>query len=423
MPAAPPLLHIPLPSLPQDWSQKPTPYHHLTPITDEDDSELKEFFFGLHVFKSDFESGTSSPSSDSTLVLDDDEEIWNVFTSDKESYDFESQLPPSTVLNIQEMLDEPDVYDSRFGDNHKELNPQAPPFVPTQKALQTLRPPRPPLSSIIRDRVLAASGVSPFPTPPETTRPTASWVAIFQAASSAPANSEILTERATELAHSTFWHPAALAELAQHFCWKASAANSDVARESMAPFAWEVFCALWDAFDEDTAKSFVWHLRESVIGTFKGCWSTAESSKAISYRFTPSEEYIASANWLTAFVGSLFTFNLVHAQHIKMCLSILVHELASLEHITAVSILIEHAGPALWRYPGSVADPVPISRSEPSQEMVHLFLRSFLPKTASLQNGSSVVAKIVVAGTREKDAKVQGVMDILAQWCPDLRAI
>jgi hypothetical protein len=317
------------------------------------------------------------------------------------------------------MLDAPDVYDSRFGNTYKELNPEAAPFIPS---VQLSQPSRLPLSPIIQARVLAASGASALPSPPTPDlKPIASWVTIFHAASiTPPTNPLILAERAVELAHSTFWRPAVLAELAQHFCWKASAANSDVDRESLAPFAWEGYRALWDAYDEDTANSFVWHLRESLIGTFKGCWCTTESTRAISYRFAPSEEYVASATWLTAFIGSLFTFDLIRVQHIKMCLSILVHELCSLEHITAISVLIKYAGPNLWCYPDGVALPIPVITDDPSSEMIHLFLDSFLPKTAKLGNGNSVLARTVEAGTAEKDEKLQEVINILAQWCPDL---
>ncbi|KAF5367325.1 hypothetical protein D9757_010110 [Collybiopsis confluens] len=373
-------------------------------------SELREFFCALHPTRT---SSPSSVSSGSTLALDEDE-IQSIFDLDKESYDFESQLPQSIREMLDDMLDEPDPYDTRFG---KELNPQAAPFIPSA---DLSKPSRAPLPSIIRARVLAESVRPSFPALPKPT-PTPSWIAIFRSGSTAlPTNSTILAERATELAHSNYWHATALAELAQHFCWKASAADSDVIRETMAPFAWQVYRALWDAFSQDTALSFVWHLRESLLGTFKGCWSASDSAKAISYHFTPSEEYVASANWLAAFIGSLFTFDLIHVQHIKWCLSILVHELSSLEHITAISTLIEHAGPELWCYPGGVTDPSPRVTVEPSLEMIHLFLTSFVPKTLNLGNGSSVLARTVTAGTSERDLKVQKIIDLLGYWCTEL---
>lgn len=165
-----------------------------------------------------------------------------------------------------------------------------------------------------------------------------------------------------------------------------------------------------------------------------------ESLKAISYRLTPapSEEYVVSATWLIAFIGDLFAVNLIRVQHIKMCINILIYELGrsgSLEHVTAMSVLVDHAGPKLWCHPGATnsvspalgLEPVPkgiVDESNPDPEMIHLFLRNFLPKTMGLTDGSSVLAKSVRCprGKKEKDAKVQEVMEILAQWCSDLRA-
>jgi len=323
-----------------------------------------------------------------------------------------------------------DTYEVRFGDNHTELNPRAAPFVPSLKGNQLAeaapRPSRQPDCPILEARALACSTAFPLPPiPPAPAKLLAPWLTIFHTASTIPpTNTTALAESAMNLAHCNLWHTDALAELAQHFCWKASAANSDVIRETMAPFAWETYRALGNAFDDDTANSFVWHLRESLLGTFKGCWCSTESTKSISYRFTPSEEYVVSATWLIAFIGDLFNFDLIRVQHIKLCFSILVHELSSLEHITAISVLINHAGPQFWCYPGGMASHMPMAMTkEPSREMIHMFLKSFLPKTVMLQNGSSVLARTVVAGTREKEDKVQEVMNLLAQWCPDLIAI
>ncbi|KAJ3919969.1 hypothetical protein F5877DRAFT_39082, partial [Lentinula edodes] len=106
---------------------------------------------------------------------------------------------------------------------------------------------------------------------------------------------------------------------------------------------------------------------------------------------------------------------------IKMCLNILVHELTSLEHITAISVLIDHAGPRFWCRPGSTLITPSVVTREPSREMIDLFLMNFLPKTTMLQNGSSVLSRTVVAGSDEKDNKVQEILDMVAQWCPDIR--
>ncbi|KAE9391826.1 hypothetical protein BT96DRAFT_925066, partial [Gymnopus androsaceus JB14] len=244
-----PFLHIPLPILPQ---AKPTNNFNQSPLP-INENDLKDFF---HSFKSRSESGTCSPlSSGSERTLVDEESI---FSLDKENYDFESQLPPCTVLNIRDMLDAPDAYDSQFGKDSKELNPHATPFVPSGDKSS-----RPPLSSIIRARVLAASAAFPLP-PSQPVNPTiAPWIPIFYSASLTPPIPStpyraILASYAQDLAHSHFWAEhsnstsdsgSALADLASHFTWKAASpsetSESGVIRETIAPFAWEVFCALF----------------------------------------------------------------------------------------------------------------------------------------------------------------------------------
>lgn len=76
---------------------------------------------------------------------------------------------------------------------------------------------------------------------------------------------------------------------------------------------------------------------------------------------------------------------------------------------------------------------------EPSSEMIHLFLRAFLPKALGVEVGGntdrvrSLWSQNTGTGTgtgmgenlkdhTRRDEAVQEVMEILAQWCPDLRA-
>ena len=76
---------------------------------------------------------------------------------------------------------------------------------------------------------------------------------------------------------------------------------------------------------------------------------------------------------------------------------------------------------------------------EPSSEMIHLFLRAFLPKALGVEVGGntdmarSLWSQDMGTGTgtgmgenlkdhTRRDEAVQEVMEILAQWCPDLRA-
>jgi hypothetical protein len=58
--------------------------------------------------------------------------------------------------------------------------------------------------------------------------------------------------------------------------------------------------------------------------------------------------YVSSALSLAAFIGDLFAYNLLPVSQIHMCLSLLVGDLSSVEHVHAIHLLILHAGSGAW---------------------------------------------------------------------------
>ncbi|KAK7438253.1 hypothetical protein VKT23_018183, partial [Stygiomarasmius scandens] len=186
------------------------------------------------------------------------------------------------------------------------------------------------------------------------------------------------------------------------------------------PFAAEVHQQLHLANDEETADSFVWLLKESVLGTFKATWHASESPKAISYHLTPPDSFIESGIALVSFIGDLFRARLFDEPQIALCLSILVNELVSLEHIAAISSLIKHTQALFWTYKSegqlltSHPDPSFGAMRVVEKPRIRTFLDRFLASAAAVRDGHSVLCKKVVPGQREQ--MVREVVDLLVGW-------
>ncbi|THU98931.1 hypothetical protein K435DRAFT_517995 [Dendrothele bispora CBS 962.96] len=305
----------------------PAPIHLYAPDLsygiEDDGSEFKQLFMALHSFKpsdafqNSYESEVLSPTisrAGSGFTDSDSDEEVDIFAEDREDYDFEAHIPRPLLDTIRNMLDEPVPLPKESS-----LNPNATPFVPSSDAS--------------RVHALAASP-NPHHRAPESNPqpliygyipslvyqpPPSSWTSIFADACVLPHTSpNTLSDHARDLVHSRLWNRDALAELAQHFCWKAfcpqetgrnvtpAGAARVVSKGTLAPFAVEVYRYLYLANDEETASSFLWLLKESVLGTFKATWHASESSKAISYRLSPTRSFIESGISLVSFIGDLF---------------------------------------------------------------------------------------------------------------------
>ena len=380
-------------------------------LTPDDLQGLEEFFTGLHYFnRSKPTSITSSPASTaSTLTLNDDE-IGSIFMSDK--FGVEADDQKGSIATVP--------WDETQGNMKRnktvlllsdELNPLAAPFVPTSNVPQQISSAIPPPQQS-RRRV-------PAPTPPQIQPP---WLSAFgdgSCVTDAP-DSDAL---AFSLVSSCTWTMEAMGELAQHFCWKGSeAASADNA--AVAPFSLAVYRKFWDVHGEDIAKSFLWHLRECVVGTFLVCWDAVstpsvsvsnacptddflnqDQPQSISYKSAPSFSYVASALSLTTFIGKLFAQDLVTAHHAVTCLYLLLNNLVSIEHVQAIHSLLLHATFKLWhdvnvegRANGSTSDFVPC----------------FVHHAKLLKDNMSVLGKSLKPG--ELDIRITEIVDMVNEW-------
>jgi len=152
---------------------------------------------------------------------------------------------------------------------------------------------------------------------------------------------------ATALVDSVAWDTESLAALSQHFCWKGAEASEDGVG-AVAAFAQAVHGQISERYGDWYANCLTRHIREIVVGHFKGCWKS-DHPEAINHLNPPTPEYLASALSLTTFIGALFATGLLPRSTIHHCLSILVADLSAIEHIHATHLLVLHATAKLWR--------------------------------------------------------------------------
>ncbi|KAJ7623302.1 hypothetical protein FB45DRAFT_101400 [Roridomyces roridus] len=275
----------------------------------------------------------SSPaSSTSTLALEDDE-IQSIFSSAK--------------------------LVSRDSD---QLNPLATPFVPTFSRPQPVR------------RASVPANPKPVQLPPK-------WLDAFSRGASHAAT-PLHEQYAAAIVASRTWPIEAMAELAQHFCCKGS---EKITEESagIAPFAFMVYRQFFDLLGEQTAQSFIWHLRECVVGAFKACWDP-DYPNAITYYNAPSFNYVSSAIAQATFIGQLFTYDLIPAPHATACLFVLIKGLSSYEHIDAIRALVTAAGPSFWHGRGAPGA---------GNMEIHKFVATFLEAASPLRANMSVLGR------------------------------
>ena len=60
-------------------------------------------------------------------------------------------------------------------------------------------------------------------------------------------------------------------------------------------------------------------------------------------------EYVASALSVCSFIGDLFRYDFITRPDTVGCIRVLMYNLTTVEHITAIHNIIQHAGIPLWR--------------------------------------------------------------------------
>ncbi|KAJ7672649.1 hypothetical protein B0H17DRAFT_1183402 [Mycena rosella] len=319
-------------------------------------SSLQKSVTGAPRHGSESPASSSPASSTSTLVEDE-------FTSVK--FLWEDQPTPATP--------------------REELNPLAAPFVPTSRAQPVAKAPVP--------------RVVPKPTAqPQLVLPV--WFDAFSRGVCASAAPDHRTY-AIAIVSSRRWPIEAMAELAQHFCWRGAEKLTEESA-GIAPFAFMVYRQFFAIHGEETAQSFIWHLRECVIGAFKACWDP-DSPNAITYLNAPSFNYVASAIAQATFIGQLFTHDLIPGPHTATCIITLLKGLNSYEHLEAVYAIVSKAGPSFWHGPGTPGQ---------GNIAIHRFVATFLDTVAPMTGNMSVLGRPLKAGD------MQGlIMDIEAMVC------
>ncbi|KAF7356721.1 hypothetical protein MVEN_01007000 [Mycena venus] len=295
------------------------------------------------------ESPAASPASSTSTLALEDEEIQSIFLSDKYLTlgEVKPQSPPTTPK--------------------EELNPLATPFVPTFRA-----------QSLARAAVSPPRVTKP-PVQPQAVHPV--WFDAFTRGACTSATPEHHS-LATSVVTSRRWPIEAMAELAQHFCWRG---GEKITEESagIAPFAFMVYRQFFDIYGDGVAQSFIWHLRECVVGAFKACWDP-DSSSAITYYNAPSFNYVASAIAQATFIGQLFNCDLIPGPHTATCIVSLLESLNSYEHLEALRAIISTAGPSFWHGPGTPGK---------GNVAIHKFVATLLEAVAPLSGNMSVLGR------------------------------
>jgi hypothetical protein len=169
------------------------------------------------------------------------------------------------------------------------------------------------------------------------------------------------------------WDEDELMHLSRAFVWSASGrGDSERSTNLLAAFASEVHHmfhiapwtrtdetfrrCLWDVVRETFVSS--WHfevsclfhfLARSDFSSFKG---QKASRQAVTYTKNPSPgymEYVVSALSVCCFIGDLFRYNFISRPDTVGCIRVLMYNLTTVEHITAIRNIIQHAGVLLWR--------------------------------------------------------------------------
>ncbi|KAK7054401.1 hypothetical protein VNI00_003595 [Paramarasmius palmivorus] len=328
-------------------------------------------------------------STTSTLFLDDDQ-IRSIFLTDKLVFEqspvTESDIPPNILACIADILDQPDIYDAIFG-SPSDLDPTAQPFVPQSQTSPDLDLESPLEVIPSWEAVLNAACIHQRPTLP------------------------ILSSYATELVVGAQWNAEELAELARQLCWKVSSPTSGANRDALAPFARELYLCFASILGQETASCFLGSLQTTVMELFRNSWCTEINQTAISYLHPPSTELLASAISITSFIGDMFAHDLYPKTQICVCISVIVHELYSVEHLEALRVLIEHSQAGFWCVTDNSGQMLPI------EGMFRKFLSHFAGKIEVMKHKKqlSVIGR-ATANSQERDGKVREILDMLSGW-------
>ncbi|KAF9468711.1 hypothetical protein BDZ94DRAFT_692781 [Collybia nuda] len=275
-----------------------------------------------------------SPTNSSVTLALEDDEIRRIFASDKPTFHTDRTLHP----NPHRGTPLPTHRRPHFFSAADALNPNAKEFVPN---LMILREPVPGPRS--RQLLRPVQGPALKVRIPR-------WMRTFGRAvvTTVPAEREPLAQ---VIVAGEVWESDTMADLAQTFAWR-GAENIPMENTCLAALAATIYQKFHCMKSEDTAETFLWHLKEAVIGTYLSVWDATANPEAIAYNCDLSRENVNAGIALGGFIGDLFVQKLLTPLNISACLDTVLKNVVSIEHVEAVRALVTHAGLDYWLYSG-----------------------------------------------------------------------
>ena len=201
------------------------------------------------------------------------------------------------------------------------------------------------------------------------------WKKQFMDGSEAP-DLPIMGFYARRLVHcNCIWDEDELMHLSRAFVWRAKG-RGERPTDPLAAFASQVHhvfhIAPWTGTDENFRLCLWDVVRETFVSSwhFEVCLAVSlplvgwlskwilfiqeqkTSRKAVTYIKDPSPgymKYVVSALSVCSFIGDLFRYDFITRPDTVGCIRVLMHNLTTVEHITAIRNIIKHAGVPLWR--------------------------------------------------------------------------
>ncbi|KAJ3515788.1 hypothetical protein NLJ89_g1543 [Agrocybe chaxingu] len=120
-----------------------------------------------------------------------------------------------------------------------------------------------------------------------------------------------------------------------------------------AEVAQELYKQLNEKLGEDYGKTFVWHLRECLLGKFLRAWDTT-NPHAITFQSGLPSSYVYASLSLCKAIGAVFQRGILWREHVDLCLRTLLKDLVSVEHVEALALIVLGCGKTFWDPPASL---------------------------------------------------------------------
>lgn len=254
------------------------------PYTSPTDNLRFETFF-IDLYRPSRSTSSSPVSSEATLVGDEQD----LFAADRDTYDFEQNLPSSILNNIRGILNEEDPFPPKSAPKRVQLNPRAQAFVPGMRFNSA--------GNSNSARLAAIDAVEKYyqryynrPLPPSLQRSIGPWSTapphtidwkyrVNLAVHTSPAHMSSIYEQGLDLLHhGRVWGLNEMRDLIRYICWKGAEPSFHIHPLSVALLAFSIHCHLKNSGDQKTAALFASILQECAVGYFEALWDAQVSS-------------------------------------------------------------------------------------------------------------------------------------------------